>query len=51
MKVAGTVSFSSHNYLKFSITFNGVNLQKGNVFISVFLVYIAIEIIVALLRY
>jgi len=31
---------------KISVMFNGVNLQRGNVFILVFVIYIAIEIIV-----
>ena len=31
---------------KFSVMFNGVNLQRGNVFILIFVIYTAIEIIV-----
>ena len=32
--------------IKFSVMFNGVNLQRGNIFILVFVIFLAIEIIV-----
>ena len=36
----------SSNIQVFSIMFNGINLQRGNVFILVFVIYIAVKIIV-----
>ena len=39
-------SFITLSRIQVSIMFNGVNLQRGNAFILVFVIYIAIEIIV-----
>ena len=45
MKISHSSLFVGIRF-KFSVMFNGVNLQRGNVFILVFVIYIAIEIIV-----
>ena len=45
MKISHSSLFLAIRF-KFSIMCNGVNLQRGNVFILVFVIYIAIEIIV-----
>ena len=45
MKIGHSLLFLAIRF-KFSIMFNGINLQRGNVFILVFLIYIAIKIIV-----
>jgi len=44
MKISHSSLFLAIRF-KFSVMFNGVNLQRRNIFILVFVIYIAIEII------